>query len=242
MPSIRLQKLIARYGYSSRRKAEQLIREGRVLVDGDVVHTLGIKVSEDSIVEIDGEVINRAVSPCYLMLNKPPGRLCSRYDSRKRPLIYDLLDKNYRERGLFSVGRLDFMSEGLLLLTNDGDFAHRVSHPSSGITKKYLVLTDMDIPYKVIDSWKNGIYINRKLYTITDFKRITPREALIVLREGKNREIRELFNNIDIKIIRLKRIAIGTLELGCLPPGKFRELSESEIAMLKNWKGSEHTR
>ncbi|MGQ9616709.1 MAG: pseudouridine synthase [Spirochaetota bacterium] len=237
LSNIRLQKLIARYGYSSRRKAEELIMEGRVAVNGVFINSLGTKVSEDSIIEIDGRVINKPVTLYYLMLNKPPGWLCSRYDSRGRPLIYDLIDRKYIKSGVFTIGRLDFMSEGLILLTNDGDFAQRVGHPSGGIEKRYLISTAQDIPYNLIDTWKNGVYIKGKLYRIIDYERVSSRDILITLREGKNREIRKLFSILDIKIHRLKRVAIGPLELGNLPPGRVRVLSKSEIEMIENWGG-----
>lgn len=239
LSDIRLQKLIARYGYSSRRKAEELIRDGRVAVNGVVVKSLGTKVPEDSIIEIDGRVINKPVPLYYLMLNKPPGCLCSRYDPKGRPLIYNLIDKKYIESGIFTIGRLDFMSEGLILLTNDGDFAQKVGHPSGGIEKRYLISTAQDIPYKLIDTWKDGIYIKGKLYRIIDYDRVSSRDIIITLKEGKNREIRELFGIINIKILRLKRIAIGPLKLGKLPPGKVRLLSKREVKMIENWRGGE---
>ena len=232
MSSIRLQKLIAHYGSASRRKAEILIREGRVRVDGKTVTVLGTKVPENALVEVDGICINRDVPRVYLMINKPPGFLCTTKGSDSRPVVYDLLDRMYTSLGLFSVGRLDYVSEGLLILTNDGDFAHAIAHPSSGIEKKYEVTADRVIPYKVIAAWKNGLYINGEHYIIKDYGKITSKKVLLTLTEGKNREIRRLFESINVKVLKLKRTAIGSLELGSLALGHSRELSSEELKLI----------
>ena len=230
--SIRLQKLIARYGTASRRKAELLIKEGRVTVDGEQVTVLGTKVAQGAVIEIDGVVINREIPLVYLMMNKPTGYLCTTKQSDTRPVVYDLIDDVYSSYGLFSVGRLDYLSEGLLILTNDGDFAHRVAHPSGGVVKKYEVTTESNIPYKVIAAWKNGLYINGEHYAIRDFRKLTSKKVLITLSEGKNREIRRLFESIQIKVAKLKRVAIGSLDLGTLPTGDVRVLSPEELKRI----------
>ena len=229
MSLVRLQKLISRYGTASRRKAENLIKQGRVKVDGEPVSMLGTKVPEDSQIEVDGVLINRNIPTVYLMLNKPPGYLCTRDDRDERPVVYDLVNSEYAGYGLFSVGRLDFLSEGLLILTNDGDFAHAVSHPSGGILKKYEVTTGETIPYKKIADWKNGVYIWGECYRIEEFRKVSSKKVILTLAEGKNREIRRLFESIEISITRLRRIAIGTLELGALPLGKSRELGQDQL-------------
>lgn len=229
---MRLQKLIARYGYTSRRKAEELIRQGRVRVDGEPVRRLGVQVSEDAVVEVDGRVINRDIGMVYLALNKPPGYLCSRADPRGRPLVYDLLPDWIRELGVYTVGRLDFHTEGLLLFTNDGDFAQAVGHPSGGITKRYLVEVDAPILYNLIDGWKDGVYIKGECYRIAGYKRLSACEVELVLVEGKNREIRKLFRHVSLGITKLTRVAIGPLGLGNLPQGSWRELSPDELRAL----------
>jgi 23S rRNA pseudouridine2605 synthase len=229
---IRLQKLIAHYGITSRRKAETLILEGRVRVDGEVIDALGTKVSDEALIEVDGVLINRDIPRVYLMLNKPPGYLCTAKERNGRPVVYDLIDKKYTHLGLFSVGRLDYMSEGLLLLTNDGDFAHTVAHPSGGIEKKYEVLTDQNIPYKTIAAWKNGLYIKGERYAIQDYRKVSLKKVILTLGEGKNREIRRLFESIHIKVVQLRRIAIGFLELGSLAPGQSRELTQEELKCI----------
>jgi len=229
---IRVQKLIARYGFASRREAEKLIADGRVRVNGVVIYEQGIRVDESSVIEIDGRVINREIRKTYLILHKPEKSLCARRDPFGRTLIYDLLDRKYRDVGLFSVGRLDYMSEGLILLTNDGEFAHRIMHPSGGLIKKYEVISDKEIPYKRIAAWKNGVYIRREKYTVTDIIPVSKKKVLISLTEGKNREIRRLFEHVDIPVKKLRRIAIGTLKLEDIPKGTHRELTEYEVKRL----------
>lgn len=227
-----MQKLITRYGYASRRNAEELIKEGRVRVNGARVNTLGTKVSDDAVIEIDGKPINKKVSRIYLKMYKPAGYLCSRKDPLGRRVVYNLLEKESREAGVFTVGRLDYWSEGLLLLTNDGELAHRISHPSGEIVKEYEVVTGDPIPYKFVDAWKKGVYIKGTWYTIKDYRKLSDNRIIISLNEGKNREIRRLFSSIRIKIEKLKRIAIGSLLLGDLEQGRYRELSAGELAEL----------
>ena len=142
---IRLQKLISYYGYSSRRKAEELIIAGKVRVNGLVASTPGIKVPGHSIIEIDGNIINKDIPELYLMLNKPAGYICTKKDPANRKNIYTLIKEEYNHFGIFSVGRLDYMSEGLLLITNNGQFSNSISHPSNEILKRYEVTTDKDI-------------------------------------------------------------------------------------------------
>lgn len=227
---IRLQKLISQYGYASRRKAESLIQEGRVKVNGVRTKRLGQKILENAVITIDDHVINRDLPKIYLALNKPPGYLCSKRDPFGRKRIYDLLEKKYNDYGAFCVGRLDFMTAGLIFITNDGYFAQVISHPSNGIIKKYEVVTDKRIPYNLIAQWKNGIYtIEGEKYRISDFKKTAQKRVLITLCEGKKREIRRLFESININIVSLTRIAIGSVTLDNLLPGSYRMLTKREI-------------
>jgi 23S rRNA pseudouridine2605 synthase len=230
---VRIQKLISHYGYTSRRKSEDLIREGRVYVNGYEVKELGLKVPQNALIEIDGCIINREIPSIYLLVNKPKGYLCSKSDPLKnRKLIYELLDEKYNNWGVFSVGRLDFMSEGLILFTNDGHFANWISHPSSNILKRYEVSINRKIPYNLIAMWRDGIYIKGEKYRIVDFKKLHSNKVSITLNEGKNREIRRLFEHIHLKVVKLKRVAIGPLELDDTPVGKFRHLTSDEIMIL----------
>jgi 23S rRNA pseudouridine2605 synthase len=230
--SVRVQKLISYYGVASRRKAEELIRDGRVRVNGAVVKKLGLRVEKDAAIEVDGKIINRDLSRMYLLLNKPRGYICAKSDQFNRKTIYDLLLEEHKNLGLFNVGRLDYDSEGLLILTNDGRFANDVLHPSNSIVKKYEVTVNSDIPYNFIARWKNGIYIKNEKYHILDFEVLGPRRAIISLIEGKNREIRRLFEHINLKVVRLIRIAIGPLTLVSLPPGKYRHIRADEVKRI----------
>jgi len=224
--------LISQYGYASRRKAEELIKKERVKVNGIIVKELGTKISKDSFIEINGKIINKDILKVYLILNKPEGYICSRNDHFGRKTIYELIDKKYNDSGVFNVGRLDLRSQGILIITNDGDFANKISHPSYRILKKYEVATNNIIPYNLIDEWKKGIYIEKIKYKIEDFEKIDSKRIILFLREGKNREIRRLFKYIGIEVIVLRRTAIGNVELGDLPLGKYRELTAKEIDSL----------
>jgi len=230
--NIRLQKLIARYGYASRRKAEDLIKKSKVRVNGNIVKKLGTKVRENSLIEVDSRVINRNIPKIYLILNKPKGYMCTKDDQFKRKTIFDLIDDRYKNLGIFNVGRLDYLSQGLLIITNDGIFANKVSHPSNRILKEYVVTTDKSIPYPQIDEWKKGVFIDGIRYKIEDFNRIDSRNIRLILREGKNREIRRLFNHIGINVTRLIRIAIGSIKLENLPVGEYRKLTDDELKSL----------
>lgn len=229
---VRLQKLISRYGCASRRKAEQLISQGRVRVNGELVDRLGSQVSDDAVIEVDGRVVNREIRMVYLMLNKPPGYLCSKADPRGRALVYDLLPGWIRDLGVNTVGRLDYLTEGLLLLTNDGDFAQAVGHPSGGVAKKYVVETSSPIPYNLIDEWMDGVYIKGEWYRIAGYRRLSSCRVELVLVEGKNREIRKLFRYLSLQISKLARVAIGRLEIGDLPSGSWREITLHERSAL----------
>jgi len=232
MEEVRLHKLIAQYGYASRRKAEELIKIGAVKVNGITITKLGTKVKADSIIEISGKVINRSVRRIYLALNKPENFICTRSDEKNRPTIFSLLDKKYLEMGVFNVGRLDYRSKGLIFLTNDGTFANVVTHPSFEITKEYEVTTDSDIPYEELKKWTKGSLINREKYKIKSYKKISHNKVLLTLNEGKKREIRVLFNSLNIKVTELKRIRIGSITINGIEEGKYRELTKDEIKCI----------
>lgn len=232
MKEVRLQKLIARYGYASRRKAEELIKIGAVKVNGITITKLGTKVKADSIIEISGKLINRSVRKIYLALNKPENFICTKSDDRNRPTIFSLLDKKYLEMGVFNVGRLDYRSKGLIFLTNDGTFANVVTHPSFEITKEYEVTTDSDIPYEELKKWTKGTIIYGEKYKIKSYKKISRNKVLLTLNEGKKREIRVLFNSINIKVIELKRIRIGNVTVNGIEEGKYRELTKDEVKCI----------
>jgi 23S rRNA pseudouridine2605 synthase len=229
---IRLQVYLAHAGISSRRGGEKLIIEGRVTVNGRVVSALGAKVLPGDLVCLDGKPLAVESRLHYLALNKPAGYICSSHDPRNRPLALDLLPP-CGER-LYNVGRLDFLSSGLILFTNDGAFAAKVSHPASEIEKEYLVESTVPIPGRMAEEFANGVLIEGVLYRAGEIERTGRRSLRIVLVEGKNREIRRVFSHYHLHPKTLIRIRIGPVALGSLKEGQCRALGAGEIEGLMN--------
>ncbi|MFW6192801.1 MAG: pseudouridine synthase [Gemmatimonadota bacterium] len=234
---VRLQRLLARAGVASRRDCEELIVEGRVRVDGEVVDELGARVDPGAAeVEVDGRRVERQPAR-WVALHKPPGHLCTRHDPRGRPIVYDLLPDGPL-RDLFHVGRLDYMSEGLLLLTNEGDVAHRLLHPSSGTEKRYEVRLSPPVPAGLARRLLDGVELDDGPAS-ADAASVLPDPAgdgavaLLTLHEGRNREIRRMMDALDAEIRSLKRLSFGPVELGDLPPGRWRELADGEVEALR---------
>lgn len=234
---IRLQVYLAHSGVASRRKSEELIAQGRVKVNGETVLTPGTKVSENDNVQFDGHRVRPEQQSRYIALHKPPQYLCSNYDEQGRPLAVDLLRKTYKER-LYNVGRLDFLSEGLIFFTNDGNFAAKVSHPSSEIEKEYRIETYDPIPEDILKESMRGVRIEGVLYRIKQYKSIDKNTVTLILIEGKNREIRKLLAHFSIRLKRLIRMRIGPVKLGTLPSGEHRLLNKWEIDWFM--KGRKH--
>ncbi|MCK5482215.1 MAG: rRNA pseudouridine synthase [Gemmatimonadetes bacterium] len=233
---MRLQKYLARAGVASRRASEELIREGRVKVDGDVVTVLGTKVDPQAcVVEVDDRQVQLEPSR-WIMLHKPPGCLCTRSDPEGRPTVYDLIGPEFES--LFHVGRLDYMSEGMLLLTNEGVVAEHLLHPRNRVLRCYEVTVAGPIPRDVGTRLRNGVELDDGPAWVDDFRvRPGPRPDQVVLelslREGRNREVRRMMEAVDLTIHALKRVAFGPLELGNLPRGSWRSLEEGEIDRLR---------
>lgn len=228
---IRLQVFLAHSGIASRRACESLIAEGRVSVNGQVVTSPGTKVFPKDTVLFDGKPVAVESKKRYILLNKPAGFVCSLADEKGRTTAADLLAPHFKER-LYNVGRLDMFSQGLVLFTNDGDFAAAVSHPSSQIEKEYLVDATQAIPQELVDKFCKGIRIEGVFYRCLDARLVHPRRLIVVLIEGKNREIRRVFEHFEVPIRRLTRVRIGNLNMDGLEEGKFRELKESQVAEL----------
>jgi len=231
---IRLQKLLANAGVASRRRAEDLIVAGRVRVNGVVVTELGTRVdaSTDRI-EVDGvEVRHRETDRVWIALHKPPGYLSSRGDPHGRPTIYELLPPEYR--GLFYVGRLDYDTEGLVLLTNDGDRAHRLQHPSFRVPRVYKVEVQGRVEDAVMRTLLQGVELEdgpARVLEAEVLDRGPARSRLrVTLAEGRKREVRRLFAHVGHDVMRLTRIRYGPIELGALEPGHWRVLTAAEIA------------
>lgn len=239
----RLQKVLARAGVASRRKVEEMIREGRISVNGTAA-VLGQRVDlAVDAVKVDGRrVFERSGERRYLLLNKPAGCVSTRADPEGRPTVIDMLPARLR-RGLMSVGRLDYETEGLLILTDDGEFAQRVAHPSHGCVKTYEVKCKGRPRGPEIDKLRRGILLDGKPTAPISVESrpppAGPRDSVsnswwtVRLAEGRTRQIREMFFRIGHPVSRLRRVAIGSLVDPHLPRGAWRELSEREVASLR---------
>ena len=230
---IRLQVYLAHCGVASRRKCEQIIEEGRVSVNGDVVTSLGTKVNLTDKICVDNTLVKLEQNKRYVLLNKPQGYVCSSSDEKNRPIAYDLIKDSYTER-LYNVGRLDMYSCGLVIFTNDGEFAAKLSHPSSELEKEYIVDSNYDIPEKLVTSFIRGIRIDNVFYKCKNARLVNKRRLQVVLIEGKNREIRKVFEHFEITIKKLIRVRIGNIEMNKLPPGEQRDLTTYEVNGLLN--------
>ncbi|MFP4329883.1 MAG: pseudouridine synthase [Spirochaetaceae bacterium] len=229
---MRLQLFLARSGVASRRKCEEIIASGRVQVNGEVVREQGTKVdpAKDE-VRLDGKPVRQARRYVYFCLNKPQGYLTSNSDPEGRPLAVELMRETYSGR-LFSVGRLDFLSSGLIFFTNDGRFADRVAHPSSRIEKEYQVETRKPIPEDLLKRWQEGIEVEGEVYRLKSYSYRNAKKVHLILEEGKNREIRTVFHAHNLSTKKVHRLRIGPITLGDLGPGAIRTLSPREVESL----------
>lgn len=232
---VRLQKVLASAGIGSRRHCEELIAAGRVSVDGKTSRELGVRVDPvRQKILLDGEPI-AAEKKVFYVVNKPPGFISSNRDPAGRPRVIDLFPRS-RER-LFTVGRLDEESQGLMLVTNDGDLAHRLAHPRYGVDKTYRVQVAGLPTHESLQLLRRGISFQEGVFKVHSVRRVRKvgQSTLleIVLMEGQNREIRRLLAKIGHKVLRLERIALGPLKLSRLSLGKSRPLSEAEVRSLR---------
>ena len=230
---IRLQKYIAGCGLASRRKAEELIGHGKVSVNGQIVDQLGTKIdpAKDQ-VEVDGVPVRPASKKIYLKLNKPRGIVSSCVSQRGEPAICDLI-KDVEER-LYPVGRLDQASEGLMILTNDGELANRLMHPRYEHEKEYLVTCRLAVTGYQLQQLKNGIVIEGGRTLPAKIALLGLKEFSIVLREGKKRQIRLMMEAVGNKVVTLKRVRIKNIQLGDLKPGQYRPLTAEELKNLRS--------
>ena len=228
---VRLQVFLAHCGVASRRASEKIILDGRVSVNGNIITELGTKVTDKDVVAVDGKEIHLEVAKRYILLNKPAGFVCSASDEKGRAVAADLLKEKYSER-LYNVGRLDMYSKGMILFTNDGDFAAKLSHPSSQLEKEYIVETSQDVPEDFPKKFESGIRIDDVFYKCRRCRILKPRKLKIVLIEGKNREIRNVLEGANIGTKSLVRVRIGNVMLDDLKPGESRELTADEVRGL----------
>jgi 23S rRNA pseudouridine2605 synthase len=230
----RLQKVLAAAGVASRRHAEELIRAGRVTVDGQVVEELGTRVGPRARIAVDGKPIRRSAPKVYYLLHKPPGYVSTASDPEGRPTVLDLVPDHAR---VYPVGRLDYDSEGLILLTNDGELTNLLLHPSRELEREYYVLVAGPARPEMLRALRSGIDLDGRP---TARARVSVVEATpegiwlsFVIHEGRNRQVRRMCDAVGLEVRRLVRTRMGPLELGRLPIGRYRELRKDELAALR---------
>lgn len=236
---LRLQKYIAMCGVASRRNAEVMIQNGRVSVNGNTMREMGVKVEMGADeVSVDGVPIKIPNKKYYIMLNKPVGYVSSAKDQFERPTVVDLVKEDIDVR-IFPVGRLDYNTEGLLLLTNDGDFSYRVTHPKFHIDKTYVVVIKGGITIRGLHQLRRGVKLDDNHVTSPAEVEILNAEnghtmLEVTIHEGRNRQVRKMFEAIGNAVVELRRTKIGKIELGTLPMGRWRHLTSHEINYLLN--------
>jgi len=225
----RLQKVLAIRGWGSRRVCEEMIAEGRVTVNGSVA-VLGQRVDVDTdTVEVDGVQIGLRPDLVYYLLNKPAGVITTASDPQGRPTVIELVPDEPR---VFSVGRLDVDTEGLLLLTNDGDLANRISHPSHGVEKEYLAHVNGNVPGNLLHRLREGIELEDGMTAPARASQLSPGLLRITIHEGRNRQVRRMCEAIGFPVQRLARVRIGPLRDSTLAPGQHRSLTLDEVRQL----------
>ncbi len=233
---MRLQKYLALCGVASRRRAEQMIQEGKVQVNGQTVREMGVQVDEEKdTVSVEGAVVRPEAEKHYLAYYKPIGEVTTVSDPEGRATVMDKF-RDYPVR-LFPVGRLDYDSEGLLLLTNDGDMMNRLLHPSREVRKSYLIKASNDVTDEEIRTLRRGVMIDGKMTSPAEV-RLIRKEAfdtvlLVTIHEGRNRQVRKMVEAVGHQVVALRRVAFGPILLGDLPRGQWRHLTPQEISKLK---------
>jgi 23S rRNA pseudouridine2605 synthase len=234
MPEERLQKILSQAGVASRRKAEELIVQGRVTVNGAAITELGSKADlERDHIKVDGHLLRRPKRHVYIALNKPKGCVTTASDPEGRPTVIDVL-RGMRER-VFPVGRLDYNSEGLLLLTNDGEFAHRITAPASHVKKTYVVKVNGPLTEEQEEQFRAGISMHGHKTSPAELKQIkrgTNPWYEVRITEGRQNQIRVMFSHFGRLVEKLRRVKIAFLELD-LPPGRYRSLTPGEVERFR---------
>ena len=232
MAEMRLNKIIADAGITSRRGADELIADGRVTVDGRPVRELGAKIDPDNHeVAVDGETIRRSLTKSYLVLHKPKGVLSTMYDPEGRPSLVDFID--LRKERLFHVGRLDKDSEGLILLTNDGDLTFRATHPSFGLEKTYIIEFEGRLETGVDKVLLKGVELEDGMGRVLSFKQLSQNWIEVKIHEGRYHIIRRLMEAVGVEVLRLIRTNFGPISLGDTPEGRWRDLNEQELLNIQ---------
>ena len=233
MEEIRLQKYMADCGVASRRKCEEIILQGKVKINGIRVTELGTKVREEDEVSVNGEIIKKIFKKIYIAMNKPVGFITSVSDEFDRPTVINLIEDEIHTR-VYPIGRLDFDTEGLLIMTNDGDLTYKLTHPKHKVYKTYIATLN-DVPHpKDIERLKKGVVIDGRKTQQPKVNWLKDNVVEISISEGRNRQVRKMFEAIGYEVVNLQRIAVGNLTLGNIPLGRWRHLSNSEINYLKS--------
>lgn len=243
----RLQKTLARMGIASRRHAEELIQKGLVKVNGKIVTELGWKVTDSDLIEVSGSQFlpGEKENYIYLLLHKPEGVISSVTDPRQRKTVIDLVGKDIKER-IYPVGRLDYDTSGLIILTNDGELTYRLTHPSYGVVKKYRVWLKTAPSSQAVQILEQGVPLEDGITSPAKINRIDTVKKKgkilsiveISIHEGKNRQVRRMFEKVGYPLVRLQRIAFGPIKLDDnLQPGEYRLLRNSEVAALRKQVG-----
>ena len=232
----RLQKYMASCGVASRRKCEEIILSGRVKVNGIIIKELGSKVDlEKDIVEVDGSVIKKEERKVYYMLNKPEGYITSLKDEKNRKTILDIVKVEER---IYPIGRLDYDSSGLLLLTNDGEIYNKIIHPRVEITKKYIAVVKGEFKKNELEKFKQGVDIGGYITSPAKIKVLKFQDdkttVEIGIHEGKNRQIRKMCSALNHNVLALKRVSIGEIKLGDLKRGEYRSLTKKELNYINS--------
>ncbi len=233
---MRLQKYMAMCGVAARRKCEEIIASGRVSVNGQIVTEMGTQVEENDVVLVDGQRIFLEEEKRYVLYHKPAGEVTTVSDEKGRETVMDRF-RDFPVR-LYPVGRLDYDSEGLLLLTNDGELAQRLTHPSCEVDKVYLARVTGNPSNEAIDRLRRGVYMEgdqrrtypAQVHVVRDESLFS--DVLVTIHEGRNRQVRRMFDAVGHKVLLLRRVRFGPLELGDLRRGQWRELSSEEIELL----------
>ena len=231
---MRLNKFLSGAGVASRRHSDELIKQGKICVNGKAVTEMGFEVNEKKdIVTFDGSEVKLPSSFVYYKFNKPRGYVCTASDEKGRKTIFDLIKSDVR---LFSIGRLDYDTEGLLLLTNDGEFANKIAHPSFHIEKEYRVTIEGMVLESEMAVLRNGVVVDGERMPSAKIKWLSYEKGFtklsVVIDEGQNRQIRRMFEAINRSIKLLKRVRIGRVSLGGLPRGEIKQLKAEEIKLL----------
>lgn len=234
----RLQKYLASCGICSRRKAEEYIKEGKVKVNNKVINDLGFKVSLNDIVMFEDKIVKKETEKVYLLLNKPANVITSTKDEKRRNTVVDFIPEKYKNYRIYPVGRLDFNTSGLIILTNDGELTYKLTHPSNEIEKEYQVTLDKKFSQKDFFKLVKGIKVKdyfvkpKNLEIVETNKNSNTSTVKITIVEGKNHEVRDIFTTLGYKVKKLKRIRIAFLDLTNLSKGSIRNLKIHEIKKL----------